>query len=125
MNRQCQRASLFRRLVRTPPSTTAPTPRADASLPWQAAFVWPLALVLGLALLARRMMRRHVPFATSGFLAALLVAALSLGAFVFVFSLSRAPDFAWHLCTAMPRLLWIPTLLLALEILRLDASRES
>ena len=93
--------------------------------PWQSAVVWPLALALGLALLARRMMRRHVPFATSGFLAALLVAALSFGAFVFVFSISRAPDFAWHLRTAMPRLLWTPALLLALEILRLDASRES
>ena len=93
--------------------------------PWQSAFVWPLALVLGLALLARRMMRRDAAFATSGFLAALIVAAFSLGAFVYVFSLSRAPDFAWHLRTAMPRLLWPPALLLALEILRLDALRES
>ena len=93
--------------------------------PWQSAVVWPLALALGLALLARRMKRRDTAFVPSGFIAALLVAAFSLGAFVFVFSLSRAPDFAWHLCTAMPRLLWIPTLLLALEILRLDASRES
>ena len=82
--------------------------------PLEYAFAWPLGIAIFIATALRRNVSR-----TRGLFAALLVAAVSTVAFAYVFSLSRAPDFCWHLHTAMPRLLWTPALLLAFEISRL------
>lgn len=95
--------------------------RESFARPWEYAFVWPLGIAICIATAARRNVRR-----TRGLFAALLVAAVSVATFAYVLSLSRAPDFCWHLHTAMPRLLWTPALLLAFEISRLprlDAQR--
>lgn len=81
--------------------------------PWGYAFVWPLSIATSIVAAVRRDSNRK-----RGLFAALLVAAISTVVFAYVFSLSRAPDFAWHLHTAMPRLLWTPTMLLAFELLR-------
>lgn len=79
--------------------------------PWEYASAFPAALAAyGLTL-------RKAP--RSPLAAALLAAALSLLAFTAIFSLSTAPDFAWHLHTAMPRLLWPVSLLLLRELAEL------
>ncbi len=59
-----------------------------------------------------------------GLRAAAVAACSALVAFVYVLSLSRAPDFDWHLSTALPRLLWIPSLLLLVEIAALCSHAE-
>ena len=42
-------------------------------------------------------------------------AIICLGAFAFVYSLSKAPDFSWHLWSSASRLLWVPSLFLLSE----------
>ena len=47
---------------------------------------------------------------------ALAFAGLCLGAFAAIYALSAAPDFGWHLRSSLPRLLWIPAILLLREL---------
>ena len=54
---------------------------------------------------------------TAQFWLACAFAAASAAAFAFIFSLSRAPDFEWHLLS-LERLLWPPSLLLLFELAR-------
>ena len=77
--------------------------------PWRYGFAFPLALV---ALFFKRTRSNRT------FVVATLAAMLCLIAFAFVFSLSRAPDFKWHLDSSATRLLWVPALLLISEIRR-------
>lgn len=79
--------------------------------PWQYGFAYPAALVAWICTL-----RKHTRSSLS---TALLAALLSLLAFTAIYALSTAPDFAWHLHTAMPRLLWAPALLLLRELIAL------
>lgn len=77
--------------------------------PWHYAFAFPLAVALAIS------GARH-PSARFGRLVVPLAAVFLLLAFVFVYSLSRAPDFEWHL-DSLPRLLWPVALLLLSESL--------
>lgn len=98
--------------------------RAVFLRPWDYAFTWPLAaLLLVLPPLRRLFAAKRAD--GRGLLAAAIAALLSAVAFVCVLSLSRAPDFDWHLTTALPRLLWVPSLVLLAEALRLWCAPES
>jgi len=74
--------------------------------PWRFGFVWPLAVLAWLAPGMR----------TRGYAVANVAVLLLLGAFVGIFSLSRAGDFDWHL-GSMERLMWLPALMLMRELL--------
>ena len=90
--------------------------------PWGYAFVWPLAILLVLIVAFRRVCMGEVSGLT-GLYAALGSALVSCAVFVYILSLSRAPNFSWHLGTAFPRLVWMPTVLLLAEILRFPYER--
>lgn len=90
--------------------------------PWGYAFVWPLAILLVLMVAFRRVCMGEVSGLT-GLYAALGSALVSCAVFVYILSLSRAPNFSWHLGTAFPRLVWMPTVLLLAEILRFPNER--
>ncbi len=90
--------------------------------PWEYAFAWPLAVLLALFALRRRVaVRDGAVF--GGLCAALGSAFVSCAVFVYILSLSLAPNFSWHLGTALPRLVWMPTVLLLAEILRFPNER--
>ncbi len=83
--------------------------------PWNSAFAWPVALVLpALCALRKNAFERIVDL--RGLRIAVLASVLSAAAFVYVLSLSRAPDFDWHLSTSLPRLLWVPSLILLMGV---------
>ena len=75
--------------------------------PWRYGFAFPLAVLGWFAPAVRSR-----PFATAG-MASLAMTAAYAG----IFSLSRAMDFSWHL-DSIERLMWLPALLLAREILQ-------
>lgn len=86
--------------------------------PWRYAFVCPLMLVL---LAARPFWVRLTgkpPMSLPELYAATFVLGLSVVSFAYILSLSRAPDFYWHLSTSLPRLLWAPSILLLYESVR-------
>lgn len=83
--------------------------------PWDCAFAWPLAALL-LAFAPFRRLFAAERADLRGLRTAAVAAFAASAAFVCVLSLSRAPDFGWHLSTALPRLLWAPSLLLLAEI---------
>lgn len=68
--------------------------------PWRYGFAYPLAIVI----LAIK------PFRTGQVVVGLLVMLANLLAFIYIFSISRAADFQWHL-DSLERLLWIPAIL--------------
>ena len=97
--------------------------RAAFLRPWDYAFAWPFAALLLAFAPFRRLFAAKC--ANERGLRAAAVAAFSASvAFVYVLSLSRAPDFDWHLSTALPRLLWVPSLLLLVEIAALCSHAE-
>ena len=97
--------------------------RAAFLRPWDYIFAWPLAaLLLAAAPFRRRFAADRAD--CRGLRAAALAALAASAAFVFVFSLSRATDFGWHLSTALPRLLWVPSLLLLAEIVAFSSRAE-
>ena len=75
--------------------------------PWRYGFAYSVAaLVLALPLICRKP-HWHPP---SGLRAAAIAALVCLATFAFVYSLSLAPNFDWHLRTSAARLLWVPSL---------------
>ena len=82
--------------------------------PWRYGFIYPIAMVIVLGAIVCRLGRRNA-FPPVEMLAAALVAIICLGAFAFVYSLSKAPDFSWHLWSSASRLLWVPSLFLLSE----------
>lgn len=86
--------------------------------PWRYAFVWPLTLALLAVRPFRTGLNGRLLTGLRGLQAATLAAGMSIVAFTYILSLSRAYDFDWHLSTSLPRLLWVPSLLLLVEIVR-------
>ena len=74
---------------------------------WHYGFAYPAALV---AILIPSIRRKARPL-----LAALLFTAFSVAFFCLAYACSTA-DEAWHLSTSLPRLLWMPALILAREV---------
>ncbi len=97
--------------------------RAAFLRPWDYAFAWSFAALL-LAFAPFRRLFAAKCADERGLRAAAVAACSALVSFVYVLSLSRAPDFDWHLSTALPRLLWIPSLLLLVEIAALCSHAE-
>jgi hypothetical protein len=77
--------------------------------PWRYGFVYPLGLVAILCS-SRINWKKNGPLLCSGIFAALMGLAA-----VYILSLSRAPDFNWHLLS-MERLLWAPSLPMLYEL---------
>ena len=90
--------------------------------PWDCAFAWPLAALL-LAFAPFRRLFAAERADLRGLRTAAVAAFAASAAFVCVLSLSRAPDFGWHLSTALPRLLWAPSLLLLAEAVGVSGRR--
>lgn len=83
--------------------------------PWNYAFVWPAAIALPvLCTFRKNAFERSVDLC--GLRISVLASGLSVAVFVYILSLSRAPDFDWHLSTALPRLLWVPSLILLMGV---------
>lgn len=83
--------------------------------PWHSAFAWPVALVLPvLCALRKNAFERSVDL--RGLWISVLASGLSVAVFVYILSLSRAPDFDWHLSTSLPRLLWVPSFILLMGV---------
>ena len=79
--------------------------------PWRHGFAYPIAAgALATHLFLRRTEARGA-CSSSAWPVAALAALLCLVAFAFIYSLSRAPSFFWHLETSAARLLWAPSLL--------------
>lgn len=83
--------------------------------PWRYGFVYPLAgCAAVLALVAGR--RRPGLRLSPSLGVALAFSGLCWLAFAAIYALSAAPDFGWHLRSSLPRLLWIPAILLLREL---------
>lgn len=78
--------------------------------PWRYGFAYPIAAVTIVVRIIRRksICENDLPVVS-------LAAFFCLITFAFVYALSRAPDFAWHLDTSAARLLWAPSLLVLAE----------
>jgi len=81
--------------------------------PWRYGFAYPLAVLAPVLLLSANR-KEYKPV-----LAASLTMLLCMPAFAYVYSLSRSPFFEWHLGSSAARLLWVPSLPVICEILRL------
>jgi hypothetical protein len=77
--------------------------------PWRYGFIFPLACALPFF---RRSRTRRV-------FAGVLVLAGYTAAIWWVFGISRAPDFAWHL-KSLERLLWVPSVLFLFHIIKTE-----
>ncbi len=80
--------------------------------PWRYGFAYPLAIAVVSAAMVRRAESAQSGSQT---IVAALAALSSMVIFAFVYSLSRAPDFRWHLWSSAARLLWTPSLFILLE----------
>lgn len=82
--------------------------------PWRYGFAYPLAT----AIVALTFVRKHIAAewrAISTLSISASVALISLVLFASIYSLSRAPDFGWHLWSSAARVLWIPSLFVLIE----------
>ena len=87
--------------------------------PWESGFVaYLFCFLLAMGLLRLRKLRKRKEMCFTA-----LVSGISMFLYFYVFSVSRAQDFDWHLESALPRLLCFPILLLARSVVNeLDAS---
>jgi hypothetical protein len=69
--------------------------------PWRYGFAYPLALIILV----------FKPFRTGRVIIGLVVMLITTLAFIYIFSLSRAAEFEWHL-DSLERLLWLPAILM-------------
>ena len=88
--------------------------------PWRYGFAHPIAALALATDIIMRIPRRKAtppqePHPLRGLREAALAAFFCLAAFAFVYSLSLAPNFAWHLNSSAARLLWAPSLLVLAE----------
>lgn len=83
--------------------------------PWRYGFAYPIAAAAVAASLIRWKTDRGDARPSLDWPVAALAAFFCLIAFAFVYSLSRAPNFAWHLESSAARLLWVPSLLVLAE----------
>lgn len=92
--------------------------------PWRYGFAYPVAVVAIAAHWIRRRADAKGSCPPVEWLVSVFAASLCLVGFTFVYSLSRAPSFAWHLETSAARLLWTPSLLLLAEFIRIPAPAD-
>ena len=87
--------------------------------PWESGFVaYLFCFLLAMGLLRLRKLRKRKEMCFTA-----LVSGILMFVYFYVFSVSRAQDFDWHLESALPRLLCFPILLLARSVVNeLDAS---
>lgn len=82
--------------------------------PWRYGFAYPIAVVVAVLAFVRRPAVGEggcsSPLSVSSF-----VALICLALFAFIYSLSLAPDFGWHLWSSAARLLWVPSLFVLVE----------
>ncbi len=88
--------------------------------PHKYAFIYPLTALSLIPVILRRLQidRREI-------LTVILFAAMSIFAFSYIFSLSTAPDFTWHIETAAYRLLQLPAVMLIIAVLSRHKTSDS